>query len=134
MDNATRAAIDATIATERTRTLSLESKEKNYTTDELRLALRKERSRSSRLTVELTALRSVALASQAEAEVREEGRINSLMRRLDGLQKEKGRIILELEREEEMLTNTLQKNLAEVRKEKALLEKQIKKDNPAAKS
>lgn len=50
------------------------------------------------------------------------------MRRLDGLQKEKGRIIVELEREEEMLTNTLQKKLAVVRREKALLEKQIERE------
>jgi len=68
------------------------------------------------------------VAGQAEAEIREEGRINNLMRRLDGLQKEKGRIIIELEREEEMLTNTLQKKLTVVRREKAVLEKQIERD------
>ena len=48
-------------------------------------------------------MKSTAVASQAEAEVFEEGRINCLMRRLDSLQKEKGRIIVELEREEEMV-------------------------------
>jgi len=60
--------------------------------------------------------------------MREEGRINSLMRRLDGLKKEKGQIIVELEREEEMLTNTLQKKLMEVRMEKAQLEKQVERE------
>ena len=43
------------------------------------------------------------MQSVAQAEVHEEGRINHLMRRLDTLQAEKGRIIVELEREEEMV-------------------------------
>jgi len=51
------------------------------------------------------------------------------MRRVDGLQKEKGRIIVELEREEEMLTNTLQKKLNQVRREKAELQKQIQREH-----
>lgn len=53
------------------------------------------------------------------------------MRRLQCLQKEKGRIIVELEREEEMLTNSLQKKLNEVRREKALLEQQIEREHSA---
>jgi predicted nuclease with TOPRIM domain len=55
--------------------------------------------------------------------------MNGLMRRLDTVQREKGRIIVELEREEEMLTNTLQRRLNEVRKEKALLEQQIEREH-----
>ena len=45
-----------------------------------------------------------AVELQSEAEVIEEGRINGLMRRLDNMQQEKGRIILDLEREEEMVS------------------------------
>ena len=67
--------------------------------------------------------------SQAEAEIEDESRMNALMRRLDTVQREKGRIIVELEREEEMLTNTLQKKLIEVRKEKAQLEQQIEREH-----
>jgi hypothetical protein len=39
--------------------------------------------------------------------VLEEGRVNNLMRRLDVLQQEKGRIIVELEREEEMVRSKI---------------------------
>ena len=67
------------------------------------MALKRERQYSKRLVGELAALKSVAVTSTLEAEINEEGRINCLMRRLDILQKEKGRIIVELEREEEMV-------------------------------
>lgn len=53
------------------------------------------------------------------------------MRCVDNLQQEKGRIILDLEREEEMLTNGLQKKLEQVKREKALLEQQIKREEKA---
>jgi len=70
----------------------------------LRAVLKIERRRSSRLTGDLVALRSAAVESQAQAEAHEEGRINFLLGRLDKVQKEKGRIIVELEREEEMVS------------------------------
>lgn len=124
----TKAAVDAAVKNERARARELEKEEAKMNADELRLALRRERTHSSKLAADLAALRSMAVASQAEAEVHEEGRINCLMRRLEGLQQEKGRIIVELEREEEMLTNTLQKKLNEVRREKALLEQQIERE------
>jgi len=103
----------------------LEEKEKTMDADGLKTALKRERAHSARLAADLAGLWSSAVQSQADAEVLEEGRINSLMRRMDRLQREKGRIIVELEREEEMLTNTLQKKLNEVRREKSLLEKKI---------
>lgn len=81
------------------------------------------------MVAELAAYKSMAVVTQAEAEVVEEGRINCLMRKLDGVVKEKGRIVLELEREEEMLTNTLQKKLNQVRREKADLERQIEREH-----
>ena len=59
----------------------------------------------SRLAADLAVLKSNAVQSQAEAEVNEEGRINCLLAHLDGLQQEKGRIIVELEREEEMVSD-----------------------------
>jgi len=96
---------------------------------EYKAALKKERRYSKNLVGELAALKSVAVTSTLEAEINEEGRINCLMRRLDVLQKEKGRIIVELEREEEMLTNTLQKKLNGVRREKEELERQIEKEH-----
>lgn len=126
----TKSAIDAAISQERERVRALELQEVDITSvEDLKAALKKERQHSRGLVSELAHLKSVAVASTLEAEVHEEGRINCLMRRLDGLQKEKGRIIVELEREEEMLTNTLQKKLNEVRREKAQLEKQIEREH-----
>lgn len=68
---------------------------------ELRVALKRERAYSGRVAADLAAMKSATVSSQAEAEAFEEGRINSLMRRLEGLYKEKGRMLVELEREEE---------------------------------
>ncbi len=102
---ATKSAVDNAIANERDRIASLEEQEAGYTTiEQFKIALKKERQHSRHLVTELAGLKSIAVASTLEAEVNEEGRINCLMRRLDGLQKEKGRIIVELEREEEMVS------------------------------
>ena len=98
-------AMEAASAKERARAKALEKDEIGLNADELRLALRRERQRSSKMAADLAALRALAVQSQFEAEVLEEGRINGLMRRLDILQQEKGRIIVELEREEEMVRN-----------------------------
>lgn len=127
---AATSAIDNALSNERDRISKLEEIEADYNTvDQFKAALRKERHHSKQLVKELAELKSVAVASTLEAEVNEEGRINCLMRRLDGVQKEKGRIIVELEREEEMLTNTLQKKLNQVRKEKENLEQQIEREH-----
>jgi hypothetical protein len=139
---ATKSAVDTALANERDRIKSLElQEEESFTSsgngnsngtvsvEQYKMALKRERQYSKRLVGELAALKSVAVTSTLEAEINEEGRINCLMRRLDMLQKEKGRIIVELEREEEMLTNTLQKKLNEVRREKAELERQIEKEH-----
>ena len=99
----TRAAMEAAVHSERMRAKEMEKQEETMTADELRAVLKRERSRMSKLSADLAALRSAAVQSQAEAEVHEEGRINHLMRRVECLQQEKGRIILELEREEEMV-------------------------------
>lgn len=99
----TRKAMEAAAATERTRSKRLEEDEKELNADELRAVLKRERARMGRIAADLAAMKSSAVQSQLEAEVIEEGRINCLMRRLDTVQKEKGRIIVELEREEEMV-------------------------------
>lgn len=116
------------IACERLRAKELEKNEINMTADELRTILKTERRRMAKIAADLAALRMAAVELQSQAEVIEENRINGLMRRLEDMQQEKGRIILELEREEELLTNTLQKQLSEVRREKALLQQQIDRE------
>lgn len=98
-----RKATEAASAAERARAKALEEEELHMTADELRLVLKKERLRTCKIQTDLASLRSGTARQQLQAEVLEEGRINGLMRRLDVLQAEKGRIIVELEREEEMV-------------------------------
>jgi len=95
-----RKAMEAASAKERARAKALEESEREMTADELRAVLKKERMRTVKIQADLAALRSGTVQQQLQAEVLEEGRINGLMRRLDVLQEEKGRIIVELEREE----------------------------------
>ena len=99
-----RKAMEEAAAAERTRAKELEEQELQMTADELRAVLKKERHRTAKVQADLAALRSVTVQQQFQAEVLEEGRINALCRRMDDLQEEKGRIILELEREEEMVS------------------------------
>lgn len=121
--------VEAALDTERSRIKEREKEEKDMDSAQLRVALKRERTHSLRLASDLATFKSLSVKSQAEAEAHEEGIINGLLRRLECLQREKGRIIVELEREEEMLTNTLQKKLNEVRREKALLQKQIEREH-----
>jgi hypothetical protein len=102
-----RKAMEAACAAERSRAKVLEEEELYLTADELRAVLKKERLRTSKIQADLAALRSGTVQQQLQAEVLEEGRINGLMRRMDVLQEEKGRIIVELEREEEMVRTTV---------------------------
>lgn len=121
--NEQQRAMEGAVQKERTRTKAMEVDEASLGADELRIVLKRERHRMARLAADLASMKSLAVQSVAQAEVSEEGRINNLMRRLEGLQQEKGRIIVELEREEEMLTNNLQKKLNKVQQEKVVLEK-----------
>lgn len=98
-----RKAMEAACAAERTRAKALEEEELQMTADALRAVLKKERLRTGKIQADLASLRSGTVEQQLQAEVLEEGRVNYLMRRMDALQEEKGRIIVELEREEEMV-------------------------------
>lgn len=99
-----RRAMEAAAAKERQRAKQLEEEEKDLSADQLREILKRERHRTAKIQADLVALRFGTVKQQLEAEVIEEGRINGLMRRLDMLQEEKGRIIVELEREEGLLS------------------------------
>lgn len=99
--------MEAAAAKERARAKTCEAEEVSLGADELRAVLKRERHRSARMAADLAALRASSVQSQFEAEVLEEGRVNNLMRRLDVLQQEKGRIIVELEREEEMVRSKI---------------------------
>jgi hypothetical protein len=99
----TQKAMEAAVMAERKRAKELQAEETGMSADELRGVLKRERQRLNKYAADLARLKSAAVQCQAEAEVLEEGRINGLMRRLENLQIEKGRIINELEREEEMV-------------------------------
>jgi hypothetical protein len=99
----TQKAMEHVLQQERKRTKEMEQAELSMSTDELRLVLQQERRRMSGYAADLARLKSAAVLCQAESEIHEERCINGLMRQLDSLQLEKGRIIVELEREEEMV-------------------------------
>jgi hypothetical protein len=101
--SATQKAMEAAAGLERERRKKMEVGEATMNADELRMVMKQERQRMTRAMADLAALKATNVQSQLEAEVVEEGRINGLMRRLDHLQQEKGRLIVELEREEEMV-------------------------------
>jgi Uncharacterized conserved protein H4 (DUF2046) len=94
---------EAAIQAERIRARNLEKEEIKMDADQLRAVLKQERHRMSRFAGDLAKLKNTSVVHQAEAEMMEEGRINGLMRRVEALQLEKGRIIVELEQEEEMV-------------------------------
>lgn len=103
--SSSQAAMDAVLASERKRMKEKELEEQNMSVEEIKAVLKRERIRMSRMAADLASLKSNLVQNQAEAEVNEEGRINCLLAHLDGLQQEKGRIIVELEREEEMVSS-----------------------------
>lgn len=96
-------AMEAAIVAERRRSKDMEAREETMSAIQLREVLKQERHRMSQLAADLAKHKTMTVQCQLEAEVLEEGRINGLMRRLEELQLEKGRIINELEREEEMV-------------------------------
>ena len=95
--------MEAASTKERQRIKLLEPDEQKMTADELRVVLKRERHRTIGIVAELAHFKAMMVTSSLEAEVAEEGRVNTLMRRLDTLKAEKERIIIELEREEEMV-------------------------------
>ena len=99
-------AVDHALEAERSRIKDLEAKEKDMDADALRIQLKRERQHSTRLACDLAALWSSAVQSQANSEIEDESRMNALMRRLEKVQREKGKIIVELEREEEMVSQS----------------------------
>lgn len=95
--------VEHAVQAERKRAKELEPAELCMTADELRKVLKQERQRASRFVADLARLKSTAIQHQAESEMQEERCINGVMRRLESLQLEKSRTIIELEREEELV-------------------------------
>ncbi|KAJ2955087.1 hypothetical protein NQZ79_g8858 [Umbelopsis isabellina] len=71
---------------------------------------------------------TVDMASSALAEQEEEYISNKLLKRISGLKKEKGELLIQVEQEEEYLTNTLQKKLSQLQKEKIDMENALEQE------
>lgn len=99
-------AMEGAIVKEHRRIIEMEAQEETMDAERLRARLRSERHRMAKYAAELAKHKTLTAHNQLEAEMLEEGRVNGLMRRLEELQTEKGRIINELEREEEMVSQT----------------------------
>ncbi|CAG8435495.1 8457_t:CDS:10 [Funneliformis caledonium] len=73
-------------------------------------------------------LRQITVDMHASAEQEEEYISNKLLKRISGLKKEKGELLLQVEQEEEYLTNTLQKKLNQLQKEKIDMENALEQE------
>ncbi|KAI9313501.1 hypothetical protein BX666DRAFT_1977081 [Dichotomocladium elegans] len=73
-------------------------------------------------------LRQMTVDMTALAEQEEEYISNKLLKRISGLKKEKGELLIQVEQEEEYLTNTLQKRLNQLQKEKVDLENALEQE------
>ncbi|RUS20810.1 hypothetical protein BC938DRAFT_475499 [Jimgerdemannia flammicorona] len=73
-------------------------------------------------------LRQMTVDMTALAEQEEEYISNKLLKRISGLKKEKGELLLQVEQEEEYLTNTLQKKLSQLQKEKIDMENALEQE------
>jgi len=73
-------------------------------------------------------LRQMTVNMSAIAEQEEEYISNKLLKRISGLKKEKGELLVQVEQEEEYLTNTLQKKLTQLQKEKIDMENALEQE------
>ncbi|KAJ1332239.1 hypothetical protein BSLG_008899 [Batrachochytrium salamandrivorans] len=97
-------------------------------TNKLRGDLQVEKGLVSTLRADKKALKQMAVNLQATAEVEEEYISNTLMKRIQQLQHEKGDLLIRVEAEEEMITNKLQKKLRQLQKDKVEMECVLEKE------
>ncbi|CAO0794465.1 unnamed protein product [Mucor circinelloides] len=73
-------------------------------------------------------LRQMTVDMNAMAEQEEEFISNRLLKRITGLKKEKGELLLQVEQEEEYMTNMLQKKLNQLQREKIDMENSLEQE------
>ncbi|KAI7868821.1 uncharacterized protein EV154DRAFT_133384 [Mucor mucedo] len=73
-------------------------------------------------------LRQMTVDMNAMAEQEEEFISNRLLKRITGLKKEKGELLLQVEQEEEYMTNMLQKKLSQLQREKIDMENSLEQE------
>ncbi|KAJ9050464.1 hypothetical protein DSO57_1014123 [Entomophthora muscae] len=94
----------------------------------LRFELEMERGQVNILRHDNKLLKELAVKLHASAEQEEEFMLNKLLKRISGLKKEKGDLMVQVEQEEEFLTNSLQKKLFQLQKEKIDLENALEQE------
>ena len=93
---------------ERRRVKELEALEEDMNAEQLRQRLQSERRRMATLAAELAKQKMMMVHSELQAEMVEEGRVNTLIRRLEEVDSQKEHKIHELEQEEEMVGSTIE--------------------------
>ncbi|KAF8935168.1 hypothetical protein BGZ58_005197 [Dissophora ornata] len=110
-------------------TESLEKqKEQDALIKKLRHEVDVERGHATILRHDNQVLRQMKASMHAVAEQEEENISNRLLKRISGLKKEKGELMLQVEQEEEYLTKTLQKKLSQLQKEKIDMENALEQE------
>ncbi|KAI7824043.1 hypothetical protein BC939DRAFT_151604 [Gamsiella multidivaricata] len=103
-------------------------KEHEATIKKLRHEVDVERGHATILRHDNQVLRQMKANMHAVAEQEEENISNRLLKRISGLKKEKGELMLQVEQEEEYLTKTLQKKLSQLQKEKIDMENALEQE------
>ncbi|KAF9279231.1 hypothetical protein BGZ68_008055 [Mortierella alpina] len=103
-------------------------KEQEATIKKLRHEVDVERGHATILRHDNQVLRQMKANMHAVAEQEEENISNRLLKRISGLKKEKGELMLQVEQEEEYLTKTLQKKLSQLQKEKIDMENALEQE------
>ncbi|KAF9116229.1 hypothetical protein BGX27_004080 [Mortierella sp. AM989] len=103
-------------------------KEHEITIKKLRHEVDVERGHATILRHDNQVLRQMKANMHAVAEQEEENISNRLLKRISGLKKEKGELMLQVEQEEEYLTKTLQKKLSQLQKEKIDMENALEQE------
>ncbi|KAF9436670.1 hypothetical protein BGZ76_003306 [Entomortierella beljakovae] len=103
-------------------------KDHEVTIKKLRHEVDVERGHATILRHDNQVLRQMKANMHAVAEQEEENISNRLLKRISGLKKEKGELMLQVEQEEEYLTKTLQKKLSQLQKEKIDMENALEQE------
>ncbi|KAF9904226.1 hypothetical protein EC991_002929 [Linnemannia zychae] len=103
-------------------------KQQEATIKKLRHEVDVERGHATILRHDNQVLRQMKANMHAVAEQEEENISNRLLKRISGLKKEKGELMLQVEQEEEYLTKTLQKKLSQLQKEKIDMENALEQE------
>ncbi|OZJ03618.1 hypothetical protein BZG36_03719 [Bifiguratus adelaidae] len=120
--------VSTTHAPSQIQLLQAQLKQQEESLKKLKFELEMEQGHVNILRHENQILRQSAVNMNMLAEQEEEYITNTLLKRIAGLKKEKGELLLQVEQEEEYLTNTLQRKLNQLQKEKIDMENALEQE------